>query len=538
LTNLKVTDSGNYALVAFNTSGSSTSLVASVTVTAAPPVFVQQPVSISVLVGSNATFNSLAAGSNPLRYQWYFQSSPLVNQTNRQLTLTSVATNAAGSYFVIASNQFGSATSAVVQLTVNQPPTLQQALSHVVVNAGSNVTLAVAASGNGPLTYSWQFNGTTIAGTNSTLLLTNIQPVQSGFYRVTIANSYGSVSSTARVSVLGTASPVVAWGDNSGGQTNVPVNLTNAVLVAGGDYHSLALCSDGTLVAWGYNGDGQTAVPADTLRFVSIAAGASHNLAIRENGSLAAWGRNDAGQTNIPATVTNNVLGIAAGDSHSLALLGSRTVVAWGDNSFGQSTVPQGLNGICAIAAGREHSLALCTNGLVVGWGFNAYGQATPPLGLSNVIAITAGYLHSAALCSNGTVAVWGDNSFGQTNVPAGVSNIVAIAAGDFDTLALRADGKVIGWGDDYYQEIDVPATLNNAIAIAAGNYHGLALAPFNPIIQIQLSRAGLVLQWRGAAVLQWAPTPTGPFTDVPCQGNCYTNIDMSAPAKFFRIRH
>ncbi len=535
LTNLRITDSGSYALVAFNTSGSSTSLVASITVTAAPPVFVQQPVSTSVLAGSSTTFNSIAAGSNPLRYQWYFQTSPLLNQTNRQLTLNPVTTNAAGSYFVLASNQFGSVTSAVVQLTVNQPPVLQQALSNIVVNAGSTVTFAVAASGNSPLTYAWQYNGTTIAVTNSTLLLTNIQPAQSGFYRVTISNQYGSVSSSARVSVFGSAGLIVAWGDNSGGQTNSPTSFADAVAIAGGDYHSLALRQNGTLVAWGYDGDGQTAVPTDMLRFVSIAAGASHNLAVRENGSLVGWGRNDAGQTNVPSTATN-VLAVAAGDSHSLALLGSRTVVAWGDNSYGQTSVPQGLNGVAAIAAGRLDCLALRTNGVVVGWGYNAFGQATPPSGLSNVIAIAAGYLHGVALCSNGSVVVWGDNSFGQTNVPSSVSNVVAIAAGDFDTLALRADGKVIGWGDDYYQEIDMPPMLANAFSIAAGNYHGLALTPVT--IQAHPTPTGLVLQWSSGGVLQWAPSPGGPFTDMPCQGNCFTNLDMSGPAKFFRIRH
>ena len=536
LTNLKLTDSGNYVLVAFNTSGSSTSLVASITVTAAPPVFVQQPVSTTALAGTSTTFNSLANGSNPLRYQWYFQSSPLLSQTNRQLTLNPVTTAAAGSYFVVASNQFGNATSTVVQLTVNQPPMLQQALSNLVTNAGSTVSLVAAASGDSPLMYSWQFNGTT-TGTNSNLLLTNIQPAQSGFYRVTISNPYGSVSSTGRVSVFGTAGSVVAWGDNSGGQTNVPNTLADAVAITGGDYHSLALRRDGTLVAWGYNGDGQTAVPTDTLRFVSIAAGASHNLAIRENGSLVAWGRNDAGQTNIPAAATNNVLGIAAGDSHSLVLLGSRTVVAWGDNSFGQSTVPQGLNGVSAVAAGREHSLALRTNGIVLGWGFNAYGQATPPAGLSNVVAIAAGYLHSVALCSNGTVVVWGDDTYGQTNVPPGLSNVVAIAAGDFHTLALRTDGSVIGWGDDSYGQTNLPSNLINVFAIASGYYHGLALLPAVPSLQWQMTAGGLVLQWRCTAVLQWAPSPSGPYTDVPCQGNCYTNIDMSAPAKFFRLR-
>lgn len=538
LTNLKITDGGNYALVAFNTSGSSTSLVASITVTSAPPVFVQQPASTNSLAGASVTFNSLATGSNPLRYQWYFQSSPLVNQTNRQLTMNPVTTNAAGPYFVIASNQFGGATSTVAQLTVNQSPVLQQALSNVVVDSGNTVVLMVAAYGNSPLTYSWQFNGTTLAGTNSSLWLTNLQPAQSGFYRVTVNNPYGSVSSTARVSVFGAAGMIVAWGDNSGGQTNAPVDVADAVAIAGGDYHSLALHQNGTLVAWGYNGDGQTTVPTNALRFVAIAAGAAHNLAVKENGSPVAWGRNDYGQINIPSTATSNVLAVAAGDAHSLALLGSGTVVAWGDNSFGQASVPQGLTGVAAVAAGRLDSLALRTNGTVIGWGFNAYEQTTPPTGLSNVTAITAGYLHSAALCSNGTVVAWGDNTYGQTNVPTGLSNVVAVAAGDFDTFALRADGTVVAWGDNSYGQTNVPATVTGAAAVASGNYHGLVLIPAADFLQPQLTANGMVIQWHGSGVLQWAPSPMGPFTDISCQGNCFTNLDMSAVAKFFRLRH
>lgn len=535
LTNVKITDAGNYSLVAFNVYGSSTSLVASITVTAAPPVFVQQPSSVSVLAGSSNTFNSLAAGSNPLQYQWYFQGIALSNQTNRTLTLNPVSIGNAGAYFAVAVNQFGTTTSSVAQLTVNQPPALQQALSNVVVDTGGSVSLAVVASGTSPLTYSWQFNGTTLGDTNSNLSLPDVQPAQSGFYCVTISNPYGSVSSMSRVSVLGKAGLVVAWGDNSGGQTNVPGNLGGAVAVSGGDYHSLALQHNGTLTAWGDDSEGQTNVPIGTLRFVSIASGADHNLAIREDGTLVAWGNNGSGQVDIPSSANNNVLSVAAGDSHSLALLGSRTVVAWGDNSFGQSSVPAGLNGVSAIAAGREDSLALLASGTVVGWGFDDYGQATPPSGLSNVVAIAAGYLHSAALCSNGTVVVWGNNSYGQTNVPASVSNVVAIAAGDFYTVALRADGKVIAWGDDTYQETAVPPGIL-AYSIGSGNYHGLTVTV--PLVEAQAHAGGLVLQWPGAGVLQWAPSPTGPFTDLPGQGNCYTNTDMSEPTKFFRVRY
>ena len=47
------------------------------------------------------------------------------------------------------------------------------------------------------------------------------------------------------------ADTVVAWGANTSGESNVPAGLTNAIAVAGGAAHSLALKADGTLIAWG-----------------------------------------------------------------------------------------------------------------------------------------------------------------------------------------------------------------------------------------------------------------------------------------------
>jgi hypothetical protein len=531
LTSLEPTDGGGYALVAFNVVGSSTSAVANVTVTVTPPAFVTQPTSASVLAGGSVSFTSLATGNNPLQYQWFFQGAPLPGQTNRQTTLSSVSSSAAGPYFVVATNPFGAATSAVAQLTVNVYPTWQQSLSNVVVDVGGTVNLTALALGSGPLNYSWFLNGQSIPGTNTNLILTNISLTQSGYYRVVASNVYGSISSTARVSVLGKTGSVVQWGDNSGGQGNVPAGLGDAVAVAGGDYHTLALRHNGSLVAWGYNGNGQTNVPTGTLPFVSIAAGTSHNLAIRGDGSLVAWGANTSGQCNIPSGAANGVLTIAAGESHSLALTGSGQVLAWGDNTFGQINVPSALSNVRAVAAGRYHSMALLANGTVAAWGYNAYNQASPPASLASVAAIAAGYLHSAALLSNQTVVVWGDDSFGQTNIPVGLTNVVAIATGDFSTLALLANGQIVGWGDDSYGQTDVPEPVKNPIIIASGNYDGLALIP----------RAGVllaILNWAGNAKLQWAPTANGPFSDLPMTGTSCTNSVAAAPQGFFRLRN
>ena len=113
---------------------------------------------------------------------------------------------------------------------------------------------------------------------------------------------------------------VVVWGDNYQGETNVPTDLTNAVAIAGGVYHSLALKGDGTVVAWGNNGFGETNVPTDLTNVVAIAGRGYHSLALKSDGTVVAWGRNDYGQTDMPAGLAN-VVAIAGGVYHSLALV-------------------------------------------------------------------------------------------------------------------------------------------------------------------------------------------------------------------------
>ena len=242
-----------------------------------------------------------------------------------------------------------------------------------------------------------------------------------------------TASLPANASTLGT---VVAWGDNSYGQTDVPAGLTDATATAGGLLHSLALKADGTVVAWGDNSYGQTDVPAGLSNVTAIAGGVYYNLALRSDGS----------------------------------------VVAWGDNTYGQADVPPGLSNVTAIAAGGFHGLALTSDGTVAAWGDNSYGQRTVPAGLSNVTAIAGGFFHSLALTSDGTVVAWGDNSAGETTVPADLTGVVAIAGGAGHSLALKSDGTVVAWGDDSAGQSTVPVGLSNVAAISAGAYHSLAI--------------------------------------------------------------
>ena len=171
----------------------------------------------------------------------------------------------------------------------------------------------------------------------------------------------------------GHAQNVIAWGNGSQGQTNVPPAATNVVAVAAGAYHSLALRSDGTVVCWG-SGAG-TNIPANITNATAIAAGMSHSLALLADNSVVAWGDNTYGQTNVPAAATN-VVALAAGYYHNLALRADGTVVAWGKNTYGQCNVPTSLSNVVAITAGAEHSMALGADDSLVIWG----GSTTYPL--------------------------------------------------------------------------------------------------------------------------------------------------------------
>jgi hypothetical protein len=300
--------------------------------------------------------------------------------------------------------------------------------------------------------------------------------------------------------VAAPSSPVIAWGNNSEGQTRVP-SLENVIAVAAGAEHSLALTSAGTVVAWGDNTSGQTTVPTGALTGVTqIAAGFNHNVVRKSDGTLLAWGASGYGRTTIPGGITTATK-VAAGSLHSLALLQNGTVVAWGDTTFGQSYVPGSLTGVTAIAAGESHSLALSA-GTVVAWGSNAAGQTTvPTAALSGITAIAAGWNHSLALKSDGTVLAWGLSTGGQTTVPVGLSGVIGIGAGDTYSLALKSDGTLIAWGFEA-PVTSVPGGATEVASIAAGGAHALALrAETVPVELASLDYAGRLGVGRDPAI-------------------------------------
>ncbi len=344
--------------------------------------------------------------------------------------------------------------------------------------------------------------------------------------------------------------PIVAPSTNIGG-----------LRLAGGGYgdHTLVQTSDGIIQAWGDNASGQlgnavtggvSSVAVNTQAnwpvsgITKVARGQYHVLAVKSDGTAWAWGYNASGQAGlgntdpyvtVPAQVQlggNRVDAIAAGGDygdHSLALTPGGAVIAWGSNSNGQvgdgtnttpRTTPAAVSGtgtVRALGAGDYHSLMSNSGSTGLSWGRDDQGQLgddallaekyTPVTisGIGTAVQVVGGAYFGAALLADGTVRTWGDDANGQLGddvtsadktTPVSVAlpavKIVAIAAGGYHMLALCSDGRVIAWGmnssgqlgDGFtttrYTPVFVKSVgvtdLTGIIAIGAGATHSLAI--------------------------------------------------------------
>ncbi|MFH0909041.1 MAG: FG-GAP-like repeat-containing protein [bacterium] len=253
---------------------------------------------------------------------------------------------------------------------------------------------------------------------------------------------------------------------------------TNAVL-AGGESHSLAVKSDGSVVGWGYSYRELTIPPLPNKDFLEVGAGEDFSIGLKSDGAIVVWGRWDETNT-LPSS--KDFVKIAAGHGHIVALKsdGSTATV------FPYVTapaVPPGPNaGFVAVAASVYYSMALRADGSVVAWAnsedVEPYVQNVidGPVPNAGFVAIAAGAYHALGLKADGSIVVWGDDSSGQTQVPSPNADFVAIAAGAYHALGLKADGSIVAWGDNVWGQTDVPSPNEGFLAIAAGDLHSLAL--------------------------------------------------------------
>ncbi len=317
---------------------------------------------------------------------------------------------------------------------------------------------------------------------------------------------------------------------------------TNWSAVATGEYHTVALQQDGSLWAWGRNSDGQLGLGSrasarqpwfspqrvgTNANWKQVSAGDYHTVALQTDGSLWAWGNNSYGNLgdgtfttrNTPVAVQSQAVWstLTAGGLTTMALQLDGSLWGWGYGNFDGPALSRkvpvkigtSLNWT-DVQFGGAHAMALQNDGSLWGWGFNLagpVGDGSEQVRFSPVHVGTNGTWKMVALDGSSTLAIrsdgslwsWGDNSVGQLGdgtritrlrpVRVGAdTNWAVIAMGEAHSLAIRTDGTLWAWGyntsgqtgtDSATAIIMTPAQVGTEAgwkAIAGGEFHSVAL--------------------------------------------------------------
>jgi uncharacterized repeat protein (TIGR03803 family) len=166
----------------------------------APLSIIRQPADLAVPLGADANFDVIASGPEPITYQWFHDGAATGLGFNSNALPISVAQPSdAGTYWVVISNYSGSITSRMAVLNVGGfAPAFARSASfqNSGVDLGEDISFTPTVSGDAPLSFQWQLNGTNINGqTGATLSILAAQASDEGDYTLTVSNALGTLTS-------------------------------------------------------------------------------------------------------------------------------------------------------------------------------------------------------------------------------------------------------------------------------------------------------------------------------------------------------
>ncbi len=214
---IAMTDGGAYRLRVTNGVETVFSRAANLTFARAPSVtalnlsVINGSGSTGAVVGNSVSFSPVAVGEAPLTYQWRKNGVPITGATANYLTIGPLVLADAGSYDVVVSNTFGTATSPASVLTVSAEPLRiigTRFPSSPTLTVGQSAVFGVEVTGTIPA-YQWFKNGNAIvSATGAAFSIPAVATSDAGSYVVVASNSANQVSASFTLGVQ--SQPLIA----------------------------------------------------------------------------------------------------------------------------------------------------------------------------------------------------------------------------------------------------------------------------------------------------------------------------------------
>jgi len=196
-----LSDAGSYNVTITSNGQSLTSFSALISVNKAiePASITQQPQSLNLSAGDSINLSVGVTGDGPFDYQWKKDNKDIPGANSASYSVANASLSDAGSYNVTITSNDQSLTSLSALISINpivEPISITQQPQPLNLTAGDSINLSVGVTGDGPLDYQWQKEGSILPGeTNSTLYIAESVEANSGTYRVSINNSVSEASS-------------------------------------------------------------------------------------------------------------------------------------------------------------------------------------------------------------------------------------------------------------------------------------------------------------------------------------------------------
>ena len=157
-----------------------------------------------IVAGDPLMLTVNAGGTPNLIYQWWFSNSisggsfaPIAGATNSTYLNNnfSIAANS-GNYYVVVTNNYGTAISAVAVVTGQNPtpPAIVSGPSSRTIYPGGTLTMSVVATGGG-LHYQWTHAGTNLpAATLASYIVASVSTNDAGSYTIIVTNTLGKIT--------------------------------------------------------------------------------------------------------------------------------------------------------------------------------------------------------------------------------------------------------------------------------------------------------------------------------------------------------